>query len=771
MTFGSFSYSIVDMDTLNIDTKSQLAKLIATENITVQQNNVKTASFDVVNRVLTLPIFKTESKDVTDMLVAHECAHALFTPENGWKKIADDDELRAYVNVLEDCRIDAKIQKKYPGVVENYLNGFEILNRQNFFGLKDKDYDKDLMLIDKINIFYKSSKREQFNFNNIDNIWLKKVDQLKTFNDVIALAKKLLEWQKKEVKKLKKLPDFDNHVLVKNYDLNDKENDSKDSKDIEGEGNEDNNSDKESKDKQEAPESKEDSNSDKDKPAVGDKTAKDENASGGGAVGAGGDMPLGSITNNWFEGHKEKLLDTNTSYYYRSIPDPILNKLIHSNEDFIKDMKRSFVADHVYAKNYYPYLKKEYKKFINESKKTIMYLVKEFEMKKAATAYKRSTQDKTGVIDPLKLHSYKFNDDIFKRLTITPDAKNHGMIMLLDWSGSMSDCIFKTVQQTIQLVYFCQKTNIPFELYFFSSELDKKDDTYSYKRSQWWKYKHGDMAIDKVKLVNVASHKLKKSKLEESLMYLYHLSMYYDHRYSWRSNWNGEHRPDSVGIPSEYYLGSTPLNEALMIMLKLVPLFKNKYKIEKMNLITLTDGGGNSGSYDTMQYSEEQKQMVGSYPDNRGNTDVLIYKKKYHQCKDEYYGYRSSGFTGTILNLLRKYHGVTTIGFYLIKRIRRWETDMYFRPQDNKYTWDQRESQYHKNRQKFNKEKSVSVPQQGYDDYYIVNAKDMKVENVDNLDTIKNDMKPGKIKNLFSKSMKGRITSRVLLNKFIEKVA
>ena len=141
------------MDTLNIDTKSQLAKLIATENITVQQNNVKTASFDVVNRILTLPIFKTDSKDVTDMLVAHECAHALYTPSNGWKKIADDDELRSYVNVLEDCRIDKKIQKKYPGVVTNYINGFEILNRQNFFGLKDKDYNKDLMLIDKINMY------------------------------------------------------------------------------------------------------------------------------------------------------------------------------------------------------------------------------------------------------------------------------------------------------------------------------------------------------------------------------------------------------------------------------------------------------------------------------------------------------------------------------------------------------------------------------------------------------------------------------------------
>ena len=32
---------------------------------------------------------------------------------------------------------------------------------------------------------------------------------------------------------------------------------------------------------------------------------------------------------------------------------------------------------------------KEYKKFMNENKKTVMYLVKEFEMKKSATAYKR----------------------------------------------------------------------------------------------------------------------------------------------------------------------------------------------------------------------------------------------------------------------------------------------------------------------------------------------------------------------------------------------
>ena len=762
------------MDTLNIDTKSQLAKLIATENITVQQNNVKTASFDVVNRILTLPIFKTDSKDVTDMLVAHECAHALFTPTDGWKKVSDDDELRSYVNVLEDCRIDKKIQKKYPGVVNNYLNGFEILNRQNFFGLKDKDYDLDLMLIDKINIFYKSSKKLQFNFSTLDKVWLKKVDEMKTFKDVVNLAKLLLEWQKKEVKKLKKLPDFDDHILVENYDLNDSQKDSLDSKDIDDKDKDGEDSNEEGKDKQESKEGKEESESDQDKPAVSDKSAKDEDGSAGGAVGSGGDGKLTSITNNWFEGHKEKLLDQSKSYYYRSIPEPILNKVIHSNENFIKDMKLSFRKDAITARNYLPYLNKEYKKFTNDSKKTIMYLVKEFEMKKAATAYKRSSTHKTGTIDPLKLHSYKFNEDIFKRLTVSPDAKNHGMMMLLDWSGSMSDTIFKTVQQTIQLVYFCQKTNIPFELYFFSSEMDRYDGvdyTRSNKMSKGFKYKPGDMGIDKIKLVNVASHKLKKQKLDESLMYLYHLALHYETRYTWRSNFNALDRPpESVSIPSEYYLGSTPLNEALIIMLKLVPLFKTKYGIEKMNLITLTDGGGNYGCSDTMKIDPKSNKITGEYPNNRGNTDVFIYKKKNHEVKDELYGYRSTGFTGTILNMLRKYHGITTIGFYLIKRIRRFETEHYFRPQDMSVSWDKREGVFQKNRTQFNKEKVCAVAQSGYDDYYIVNAKDMKVENTD-LSTVSSDMKTGRIKQLFSKSMKGRITSRVLLNKFIEKVA
>jgi hypothetical protein len=189
---------------LNIDIKSQLAKLIATENVQVEHNAVKTASFDTLNRILTLPIFKVQSGDVYDMLIAHECAHALYTPQSGWQEIQNDDELRSYCNVLEDTRIDKLIQKKYPGVVKNYLNGWDILNKQNFFGIKKIDVNTDLMLIDKINLRSKSLDRMVFNYTAEELMWLVKVDKIKSWKDVVKVAKELLNWQKKTSRKVKK---------------------------------------------------------------------------------------------------------------------------------------------------------------------------------------------------------------------------------------------------------------------------------------------------------------------------------------------------------------------------------------------------------------------------------------------------------------------------------------------------------------------------------------------------------------------------------------
>ena len=139
---------------LNIDSKSQLAKLLATENITIQHNNVATASFNLEDRVLTIPVFKNPRGAVYDMLIAHEVSHALNTPAEEWKNCLNGDnnllDIKDYINVIEDVRIDKLIQKKYPGVVQDYKDGFNILWNDDFFNVRNKNLNTELMLIDKI---------------------------------------------------------------------------------------------------------------------------------------------------------------------------------------------------------------------------------------------------------------------------------------------------------------------------------------------------------------------------------------------------------------------------------------------------------------------------------------------------------------------------------------------------------------------------------------------------------------------------------------------
>jgi len=200
-------------------------------------------------------------------------------------------------------------------------------------------------------------------------------------------------------------------------------------------------------------------------------------------------------------------------------------------------------------------------------------------------------------------------------------------------------------------------------------------------------------------------------------------------------------------------------------MLKLVPMFKEKYKVEKMNFITLTDGGGNYGSSQVFTTNDDGKLIA---TESKGDNDVYIYKKKQYTLPRHIWG---SGKTAMYLNMLRKICNIRTIGFYLIKRIRGYDAERYFKDSYNsKLTWDQKDKLYQKRKSDFSKNKVAVIKQDGYDDYYLVNAKDMKVENTD-ISQVNSDMKVGRIKQLFSKSMKGRITSRVLLNKFIEKVA
>ena len=106
--------------TVKHEIKSQLAKLLATEDIIVEHKQVDTAQFNVHTRVLTLPMWERASSNVMDMLVGHEVGHALFTPDVD----PPSDIPHQFVNVVEDARIEKLMKRKYMGLAKSFYKGY-----------------------------------------------------------------------------------------------------------------------------------------------------------------------------------------------------------------------------------------------------------------------------------------------------------------------------------------------------------------------------------------------------------------------------------------------------------------------------------------------------------------------------------------------------------------------------------------------------------------------------------------------------------------------
>ena len=697
--------------------KSQLAKLLATENIEVQENAVKTASFDVKDRVLTIPTLKEEhkSKHVYDMLVGHEVSHALHTPADGWMNLKDrSDEFRSFVNVIEDARIDKLIQKKYPGLTNDYLLGFKKMYKDNFFGTKGRK-QSEFALIDKINMYFKSSKTINFNFDKKENHFVKLVDACKSFEDVQKLAEDILGYCKEELKK--------NPELKKTYtpDLKGEEKGQEESEDSSNQ-----NLDKSTEEKLQEFLSKE-TGEDK----------KEETKQVGTGKGAGGDEKLVSVTNQAFDDAVEKMQDENTrTQAYCEMPKVRLDKLIIPYKKYIRDFAVYDSKLQSYEQNNLSLVKQDTKKFLDESSNVVNYLVKEFEMKKNAKMYARASQDKTGVIDPNKLHTYKFAEDIFKKITTVPNQKNHGMIFLLDWSGSMQNHLTPTVEQLLNLVMFCRKINIPFSVYKFMNNgyYDTKIQT---GPNTPFITSHKTLQLDQTtRLCQLFTHKQSKSDFLRCAQNLHRSAKYFNDRYDWRRR--DVHRIEVPSISNDYYLSSTPLNESLIAMDTIIKKFKNDNHTDKVALVTLTDGSANHLS-----------------AVNGGEINIKL-NNRYVKCDYSYKG-NDKDLTYRLLKYLKKKYDLDTIGFYLASRYR--DLRYLFQVPYNKEALAQRT---------FTKDKCIADYNTGYDVYFYVKS-DTKVQNTVMDETV--TANKGALKRMFMSGMKKRLNSRVLLNNFIKMVA
>ena len=793
---------------INNNAKSYLAKLLATENISVEHKKVKTAYFDVKSRLLVLPIWKDMNEDITDLLIAHEVGHALFTPQSGWEDSIIKRKIpKSFLNVIEDARIEKLIKRKYPGLSQSFIRGYRDLINNNFFGTKDKDLDK-MLLIDRLNIHFKSSHVESpLTFTDTyESDVVSRMEKLETFEDVINLAEELSKYCKEEQEQKEQEMEtngFDDHDFddFEDDDFDDQDgDDDSDSSDDEEEENsgskpDDTEGDDDSKDDEEQ---KDPIN--RDEPSAG--TQSEKELKGEKAKPVAPPEEVSAETDQSWENKKENLLDPkskNNEYInihnYKNVNDYIVDyKTVLS--DFDRELRKPYREEtkNSSAQNAISKMISKYRQFNKDQSKKVSYMVKEYEMKKAAAAYSRTKQDKSGIIDPLKLHSYKYNDDIFKRMAITPNGKNHGMMMFIDWSGSMQDKMTPTIHQLMNLTMFCQKVNIPFEVYAFSNDSynrwDRESKYETPKGKSHPKYEDGDITVDeRLSLLNFVSSRMNAKEYEKGMINLFMLSEKFDYTYYSRRrmyNMDSEafakyqEQNDYLNAlphePSGYSLASTPLNDCIMASMPMVNAFRKRYAIDKMNTIFLTDGSSDGNDrYVTFNPTVDEKELRymtkqpgGYYITNTNYESNLVLRDT--KTKKEYTtSYRQ--MTDSLLDALRERTGTKVLGFYISsgKKIDRYTLEKYFPV----YSYDKTEKVFDRKKvmAEYRKNKCLVVKHNSaYDEFYLLAGGNLQVSD-GQMATPSENAKKSEIKRLFTSTLKENKDSRVVLNKFISQVA
>ena len=180
---------------VNYEVKGQLAKLLATENLIVEHKYVETASFDVNNRLLVLPMWKRASDIVYDLLVAHEVGHALFTP--------NEDPPRnipfQFINVVEDARIEKLMKRRYAGLSKTFYRGYSQLSDEDFFGIDSEDLSS-MNLADRANLHFKVGNYIDIPLqNDEEKDLINQISECETFADVLIVSENLHEYCKRQV--------------------------------------------------------------------------------------------------------------------------------------------------------------------------------------------------------------------------------------------------------------------------------------------------------------------------------------------------------------------------------------------------------------------------------------------------------------------------------------------------------------------------------------------------------------------------------------------
>ena len=741
--------------TVRHEVKGQLAKLLATEDLIVESKKVETACFNVHTRVLTLPMWDKASNNVYDALVGHEVGHALFTPDSNW--FEEIDIPMGIVNVVEDARIEKMMKRKYAGLSKTFYSGYHELSDSDFFKIQGKNLNT-FNFADRVNLYYKIGNYNDIPLkNDREKELLSMVGATETFEDVLDVSKLLHEYCKQEIEDMKK-------------ELEQKMEEEEQAQMFGGSGSglggsSDENSDEEINNDTQYQvvdaEEEEDESDFEDQPSSNISISQIPAAELDAAIqkieGGEGGIEISSATELDRSIQNLNKSDSVQNEYFE-LPQVNTGHIIIDNAHIHKCIELEW-SEQITNKKTHQYLeseydpskyvleslndaKKDFKDFKKSAQKEVNYLVKEFEMKKSASAYARAATSRTGVLDTTKLHTYKYNEDLFKKVTVLPDGKNHGLVFILDWSGSMNSVMLDTVKQLYNLIWFCRKIQVPFEVYAFTNCYPNPNTKTSYE------VKEGVAQIDgSFSLMNLLTHKVNTKTLESQMENIYLIAKALAWNYT-----------NYYNIPLGMGLSGTPLNETLVCLHEILPQFKKDNQVEKVQCVILTDGEAHPLRFHhefSHRWGEEcEKYMGTSYI---GENCILRDRKTGNT-----YAFDDNSFTMTdvlLQNLRDKFTDVNFIGFRILPP----REASYFAKRYVEYG-----DELEKIMKVWRKEKSFAIKKSGYHVYFGLSASAL---DSDDTFEVKEDATKTDIKKAFFKSLKGKKMNKKILSEFIEFVA
>ena len=715
--------------------KESLAKLLAQEDLIVEHRKVETAQFNIETRVLTLPDWQHKDNVVIDSLIAHEVGHALYTPDK-WDFL--NEVPMTFVNVCEDIRIEKLMKRRYEGLPKTFFKGYGILANEDFFGAESNDVN-EFNLADRMNLQYKIGNFTDVPFSEGEKVFLDEADKLETFEDVLALAKKIYAYCTEQLEKQENDENFKQELpLPGNAGGSDRPDLGEDETEYEDE-----------------PEPQQTEAQQHLEQHVGEQ--QEENI-GGNEVGRGNgpqeqkpevktsaisEQKLRDLVNHGapeikyvelaptvgeevFISNKE-VSDKLNNYYSQK-------EVIDQQQDYADEYDLMMARHH--ARNLRE-IDADYSKFKVSNAKEVNYLVKEFECKKAADSYARTSVNRTGVLDTTKLHTYKYNEDLFRKVSTVADSKNHGLIFNIDWSGSMHQCIEATMKQVLTLVSFCRKVGIQYDVYLFSDSFARQE---SYVDQDW--ELEGKVLCRNFNMVNVLTSKSNNRQHERQAKNLFRVVNAF-HSYN-------------AGAPHQFSLGGTPLNEAMVAMNEIIPQFKKRTGVQKLHVINLTDGEGFPIGYArrVKKYHEDGEMIINGRVDR---CTVLRDRQTGHTHKFS----SDHDMTGTFVEQLRT--RFPECEFMNIRLIGKNDWRMFKRQclGPDYDAWERADAEWKKTRS--------FICTSSY--YTVQYALHVGALDADTEFEVAEDANKTQIKRAFAKSLKSKAMNKKILSSFIERIA